>query len=539
MGENIKTRVSNIWGATKTKSQELMGNKNTKIAVITGGIIIFALIVTAIIYSTSSGDKQLYTGLDPAETSEIYSALKLMGADASMSGDGQIMVPEEEHDIWLMALAEQGYPKTGAPAYDILENNAGLTTTEAQFEAWEINSLQDRLQATLTRMTNVQDAVVTLNIADTTDYVWEQAQGDAQSTASVLLTLNSDQTLNSEQVSGIKNLIAASVYNLLPENISVIDAKTSLEFKTNEEDIDTNAITVEQNLEFEAIAQARLEENVVKLLSPRYGADGVVASAKLTINYDEMITESLELQEDENSEGYPTNIYIEAELTEGQEIGGIVGEEDNTDIPTYPTGPLDDQGATYFNSDVDIDYGYIKTQVERGQAIIERATISVMVNEEDMTQTTREELIQLVSNSTDIPQDLIFVSSIHSTPLDNTPPEEDLTSVERLFRDIPYLDLILIGVGILLVIIIVTIFMIRRAIKRKAIRLEEARLAAEAEEKRLAQEEIDNYKKQLADAAKSGEDAKGEAIVEEVRLFARENPAITAGLIRSWLKEGD
>ena len=48
---------------------------------------------------------------------------------------------------------------------------------------------------------------------------------------------------------------------------------------------------------------------------------------------------------------------------------------------------------------------------------------------------------------------------------------------------------------------------------------------------------IEDYKKTLEDIAKSKTDPKNDAIVEEVREFAKSNPQIAANLIRTWLKE--
>ena len=58
-----------------------------------------------------------------------------------------------------------------------------------------------------------------------------------------------------------------------------------------------------------------------------------------------------------------------------------------------------------------------------------------------------------------------------------------------------------------------------------------------AKEARRQQTEIENYKKTLEDIAKGKTDPKNEAIVEEVRDFAKSNPQIAANLIRTWLKE--
>ena len=72
--------------------------------------------------------------------------------------------------------------------------------------------------------------------------------------------------------------------------------------------------------------------------------------------------------------------------------------------------------------------------------------------------------------------------------------------------------------------------------KRQKKRLAEA----EAESGMLInslQAEIEERKRQIADAANADNDPSDNAIVQEIRNFAKENPEITASLIRSWLKE--
>jgi flagellar biosynthesis/type III secretory pathway M-ring protein FliF/YscJ len=49
--------------------------------------------------------------------------------------------------------------------------------------------------------------------------------------------------------------------------------------------------------------------------------------------------------------------------------------------------------------------------------------------------------------------------------------------------------------------------------------------------------EIERYKQELANAAKAAVNMKDDAITGEVRQFAKDNPEITANLLRNWLKE--
>ena len=83
-----------------------------------------------------------------------------------------------------------------------------------------------------------------------------------------------------------------------------------------------------------------------------------------------------------------------------------------------------------------------------------------------------------------------------------------------------------------------------RSRKRKKLTAEaqadaEAQAAAEAErQKELdAQREIEEHKKMLRDEAEANVNAKENAITNEIREFAKENPEITAALLRSLMRE--
>ena len=56
-----------------------------------------------------------------------------------------------------------------------------------------------------------------MNIPEESNYVWQKATEDSTATASVTLTLEKNVTLEREQVTAIKNLVAFSTTNYDPE----------------------------------------------------------------------------------------------------------------------------------------------------------------------------------------------------------------------------------------------------------------------------------------------------------------------------------
>ena len=326
---------------------------------------------------------------------------------------------------------------------------------------------------------------------------------------------------------------------MLPEDVTVVDAATMLDLASVSDSSDQDEEG--QRLAFELMVQNQIEANVVRLLTPRYGAGGVVAVAKVTLDYDKMMTERYELQpKNEEGDGFLT--HNEGEYTVDGQVpaGEVVGEENNTDIPGYAYNEPDgEDGMTNYNWSNDYDYGYIKTQIESGNAILDRATVSVMVDEEALTPNRRDELVNLVSGATDIPAELIYVSAYNKTALEDDDGEKDPILPDNPFEDLPLWVYIAAGVGLLGLTVVISV----KKKKKKKRRLAKQAAIAEAEERmRLEEEkrkkqEIDDHKRSLEDIAKAGLDPKNEAIIEEVRNFAKTDPQITANLLRTWLKE--
>ena len=528
----IKSTISGL--PKKTKSRLGIGS---------AAVVLLAVIAAVIINAQNAKYTQLYTGLSTSEAGSIYGVLNDMGADVKFDSDGNIMVLKNEYDVWILQLAALGYPKT-ALTYDIFSSNAGMTSTESEKAQWLLYQLQDRIQATLERMDGVVSATVTTTIPETSNYVWETASTEQRASAGVLLTLDPGVVLSGEQVSAIRMLISSSVPMMEPEDVTVVDAGTMLELTSNSGS--SSEAADDQSLAFELMVQKQIEDNVTRLLAPRYGTGGVVPVAKVTIDYNKMMTEKLEMTPNEDGNGNVTHNEGSYSINGTVAAGEVVGEEGNTDVPTYANNtPTGNQGMTDYNWSSDYDYSYIKTQIESGNAILKRATISVMVNESSLTDVRITELKNLVYGCTDIPVDLISISAFDKSALNEpaepepSPSDETQESLIQKVMNLPTWAYIAIGVGflVLLLVIIVVITIIKRKKKENYIKEAEEEERERAKEARRQQMEIESYKRSLEDIAKGKTDPKNDAIVEEVREFAKTNPQIAANLIRTWLKE--
>ncbi len=181
---------------------------------------------------------------------------------------------------------------------------------------------------------------------------------------------------------------------------------------------------------------------------------------------------------------------------------------------------------------IDYDNSYILTQIEHGQAI-RSASIAVIVNDNEFTEEKEDTLVSLVSRAVNLTADNVMVTNlVVGTPTAPVVSDNWLFGLTRT-------QVIIVGVIFLLILLLVLliVFLLRRRKKKKQT-AEELAAAQAAEQQRLDVERaVAERKKKLQDEALANAKPEENAIAEEIRSFAEENPEITAELIRSMMKE--
>lgn len=518
-------------------------SKVLKIVIIGALVVLIAGSVILTVVLNKSGNSEyivLFPDMSEEETTEVYLELQSRGVETKMNSDGEIEVKRSEWDSLVYELAELGYPQS-APSYGTFFDNLSMTMTEFEKEQTLRFELQDRLQTTLKRIDGIKGAVVTITFPESSDYAWKETNDIAK--ASVTLTLENSASFTAENVSAVKNLVAFSAQKIEPENVTVIDSTTGNELLSAEQvadQNDTTGIDMADKMEYANSIKAQYEANAKTILQNIY-PDGVDAVATVEIDYDKVVEEMKQLLPDEETgQGYVTDEHKEYDTSGGTvDEGGIVGEENNDDIPNYQNDKEDDlnsDNTVHYEDDVSLDLGYLLTQTERAQGTVKDASISVVVTTENayMSRDERNAIIGLVKNATNIPEDKI---SVYSRAIDQPPvdPLDDVdsgglsTATKRL--------LVILGLCgfVLLVIIALAVFLILRRMKNKMKVQQQESEAVIADLKETIEE---NNRKSLEEAAEE-HNKKEKATEAEVRDFAKNNPEITAALIRSMLKERD
>ncbi len=512
--------------------------KRKRIALLAGGgILTFALIVTIVLNISSAGTKVLFPGMTQTEAAQVYAELQEMGVKAEINSSGEVRVPQSDWDNIVFQLNQKGYPKTTL-SYDTFSSSTGFTSTEFEKKTALIFQAQDRMQQTLMRQDGIADATVTFTVPETSSYVWDQSS-EQQSSAGVSVLMKAGYELTPERVSAIKHLAATSVPNLKAENVVVVDASTGVEVSDGSQDSGSGTYST-QRLEFEREIAKSIEDNIKRLLSSRYGADGVTAVATVTLDYDKMVTESKQYQPRSDGESAGViNHYEENYSLDGNvSASGIAGEQNNTDsVPEYQAEDGSSAPTTDYQRSVDYDVGYVLTQIEKGEPILKKASVAVIVNDPNFDTQVEETLVDLISKSVNITADNISVTNLNiSANQNNNSSTNWLANLGGLsLRQILIIGIIAL---LLIVLIIVLVTTLTRRRKRRKEHEQETRFEAEEHERQQTlQREIEEHKRQLQSEAMASADEKENAITQEVRDFVKDNPEITAALIRSMLRE--
>lgn len=508
--------------------------KRKKVITFSGvGIFLFAAFIVAWLNLSGSGFVTLYSGMDRVEATAVYAALQEMEIPAQMDNNGNVMVPRQDADTVRLQLAADGYPKS-ALSYDVFNSSNGLTTTEFEKKVVLSQQLQNRLQDTLTRMDGVEKAVVTLNLAQGSNYVWEQ--DTMKSTGGVLLTMRPGMVLEPKQVSAVKNLVASSVPKMVAADVKVVDAATSMELKSSDELAGGLGGELER-LGFEAQIEKQKEEKAAKQLSLMYTPDQLRISVTVEINYDKMISESMEYKPENGNTGVMDSID-ESYLKDAQNYAqGIAGEEQNTDIPIVVDQNNDGTPEVVDHQrSVDFAISYIKQQIERGQAELTSSTMAIMVMDPELDQRKKDAIIDQASKAANIPVGNISVETADNGETVETGGEADTGGID--FTDPVTWAVIGLGILSLAIIVFVLLRVTRKGKGKKLVAQTNGEVDELIQEQLNIQKDIEDKKRLLRETAEA-KHSQDNAISDEVRDFAKDNPEITASLIRSWLKEDE
>ncbi|ENZ39610.1 flagellar M-ring protein FliF C-terminal domain-containing protein [Enterocloster bolteae] len=545
--------------------QNLSDKSRKMLMVIAGGTAAIAIIAVLVLkLGTNTDYSTLFTGLNQEEAQEVVALLQEEGVDYRFNDkDGAIRVPAVKADQTRAELLSKGYPKSGF-TYDMYRNNAGLMTTESDKKQYTLYDLQDRLGAQIRLFEGVQDAKVTIAEAAEQKYAL-QDNTNTDASASVVVTMEAGQSLNDSKAAAIKNLIARSVRGLNFTNVAVFDADTMMEVGGSAAGEDAFG-SAKDLTALTSLIENNISVNVRRVLEKLYGSGNVAVSVKGTLNMERLIQENTQYSTPEkiNEQDKTGLLNREDTINENsaasdQGVGGVAGADANADTPRYTNQDNTQAIAdSYSNSSATREWLYnsVKEQRQVDPGVLENATVGIVINTDDTTTVTNNQLINLVADSAGIPRDLanqsitiVRAPSQEAVPV-ITPPEQPQTKDDGL--PLPIVIAMIAG-GILILLLLLLLLMEKRRRRRKADEyVDSPNMYAVEEEARAPETEappvnVLNTEAGLQMQAENAEMERNEEILnlrmqhslklkQNIGEFVDQNPQIAAKLVQSWLR---
>ena len=545
--------------------QNLSDKSRKMLMAIAGGTAAIAIIAVLVLeLGTNTDYSTLFTGLNQEEAQEVVALLQEEGVDYRFNDkDGAIRVPAVKADQTRAELLSKGYPKSGF-TYDMYRSNAGLMTTESDKKQYTLYDLQDRLGAQIRLFEGVQDAKVTIAEAAEQKYAL-QDNTNTDASASVVVTMEAGQSLNDSKAAAIKNLIARSVRGLNFTNVAVFDADTMMEVGGSAAGEDAFG-SAKDLTALTSLIENNISVNVRRVLEKLYGSGNVAVSVKGTLNMERLIQENTQYSTPEkiNEQDKTGLLNREDTINENsaasdQGAGGVAGADANADTPRYTNQDNTQAIAdSYSNSSATREWLYnsVKEQRQVDPGVLENATVGIVINTDDTTTVTNNQLINLVADSAGIPRDLanqsitiVRAPSQEAVPV-ITPPEQPQTKDDGL--PLPIVIAMIAG-GILILLLLLLLLMEKRRRRRKADEyVDSPNMYAVEEEARAPETEappvnVLNTEAGLQMQAENAEMERNEEILnlrmqhslklkQNIGEFVDQNPQIAAKLVQSWLR---
>jgi len=359
-----------------------------KIMLMLGAAAVIAIMAAVWLWGQQPSYRVLFANFSDRDGGAIVAELEKMNIPYKYAeGGGALLVPADRvHDARLK-LAAQGLPKGGNVGFELMENQklgASQFLEQVNFQ----RAMEGELARSIESLSAVQAARVHLAMPKDSIFVSEQKQP----TASVLLNLHPGRVLDAQQVSAIVHLVASSVPELSPKNVTIVDQNGNLLSDTTRT-ASANGMDPSQ-IKYVQDYQQNVAKRIESIISPIVGAENVRAEATADMDF----SRSEQAVESYKPNQTPDAMAIRSQQTSESQNGsaspaGVPGALTNQP-PAPATAPITVPGqktpaaaapatpTTNTHKDSTVNYEVDKTiqYVQKAGGGLKRLSVAVVVN---------------------------------------------------------------------------------------------------------------------------------------------------------------
>jgi len=476
----------------------------------------------------------LYGGLSGEDASAITAQLEADGVAYQLSDGGtSILVPQESvypERLNLAAAGLTGGSAGGSNSGWSLLDEQGITATEFQQNVAYQRALSTELSNTLRAMDGVDNAVVQLAIPERSVF----SEDDDEPTASVLLKLAAGEDLSDTQVQSVTHLVAGSVANLDPDQVTVSDQDGNLLSGASSGTAGAASAAGQADTQTAAF-ESRMNNAVENVLNAVVGPNNSRVQVNATLNFDDTKTTSKTYSQTRPNPPPLSEATVDETYTgTGNAAGGTLG-------TTLPNGVANGTGTGNYarqQSTVNNAVNQSVEEVKTAPGSVERMTVAVVLNSQTAGAMSAAEASQLVTNALGLDPargDAVQVSVLPFDTTAATAAQQALDAAASAEKTATYINLGKQVALALLVLIAVIIFLRRR--KKKLKEEEEARIEATASDLPEGMHAPASLAASQQLALDQEAAVSRERMRDEVSAMVDSQPDDVAAMLQGWLAE--
>ncbi len=242
-----------------------------------------AAAIAVLLWANKTEYARLFSNLEEKEAGEIVEALQKLNIEHQIDPTtGAVLVPAGQVHAVRLKLAGMGLPRESGAGFEILEKQSGFGASQMMEGARYQRALEGEIARSIATIRNVKTARVHLALPKESVFV----RHPKKPSASVIVELHAGRGLEPGQVEAIVHLVASSVPQLEPGQVTVVDQRGHL---LNAKDNGGELYLSAKQFDYKKQVEEHLIERIENILSPVVGRDGI--RTQVTAEIDFTVTE--------------------------------------------------------------------------------------------------------------------------------------------------------------------------------------------------------------------------------------------------------
>lgn len=516
-------KVKDLWSNLRDQWSNL--SRLVKIAIITG--LLSVLVAGGIVYylNTRVEYAVLFSNLSDADAGTVTKDLEDQDIQYKLKDDGKtVLVDKTKVDQYRIDMAVDNKLPDSSQGYELFDDTSMMTTDEDRKIMYQ-RATTGELERSIDSLNAIKKAKVMLTMPD--DDVFSYDAKGKKAKASVALTLNGN-TISNSAVKGIVELTTGAVKGLTAQNVKVVDSNGNVLADGNDDDDDLTGAN-SKYMQIQKQFEKQLEKKITRVLGPLAGENKISVAVNADLNFD-----ALERKTTKYSNPNLRSENVQANGDQEQVQQAQTGQTD--DNVSNVTGDDNDNGASYsrtINNELDTD---VTKQVSAPGAV-KRLTTSVAIKG-DVSGDQQAQIKSIVRSAIGYDKDRGDKVTVQALAIETAKPTVHRPKTEK--NDVPWWYIALpIGV---IIIAGTAAFLILR--KKRANEDDDyydddydvdvshpgPPSGAESEPLRTKDEEVMPLEERPEVKERKTKD-------QQAQDYAQTNPAVTAELLKAWMKD--